>query len=934
MNWKERLRTYINKWKPRMQVENMSFQSFLAKWQELWKAGKIQRVSRISYNVIWNIILFFLIVGLIACFFVVGIGAGYFASLVKDEPVRSFAAMKQDIYNYEETSKLYFAGGTYIGNLQSDLYREETTLDKISPALTDAVIATEDEYFKEHNGVVPKAILRAILQEVLNTETKTGGSTLTQQLIKNQILTDEVSFERKAKEILLALRLERFFEKDEILEAYLNIVPYGRDASGNNIAGVETASQGIFGISANELSLPQAAYLAGLPQSPSAYTPFKNDGSLKSKEHLQLGINRMKFVLKRMYESNDITKKEYDEAINYDITKDFTKGSVSPIEKYPYLTFEVEARASEILMKQLAKKDGYTMKDLQKNADLKKEYREKADRDLRVNGYHIHTTINKDIYDAMQKVAKEFPYYGPDRTFLKKDPETGETKEVTEKVQSGSVLIENSTGRIISFVGGRGYSEENSINYASNQVARSNGSTIKPLLDYAPAMEEGMIQPGSVLADYPKSLPGWQPGKPSNYGGGNYGLVSARTALAYSYNIPAAEIYSKIIHLNPAKKYLEKMGFTTLTENDYTNPSLSIGTMNATIEENVNAFATFGNNGKFADAYLIDKITTKDGKVIYEHKTKPVTVFSPQTTYLTVDMMRDVLTNGTAVYANSQLKYRGVDWAGKTGTSEDYHDAWFVATNPNVTFGTWIGYNTPYPLNNANMSLTYSQRNIKLWAELINRATDVDPKLLAPSAPFKRPEGIVQRSYCAISGLLPSKLCQKAGLVKTDLFNSKYVPTKVDDSLISTSYGFAFNPEFLKRKGYDKLSDLSILFPRTEREKWERIGRKTNASNHNKNQMERSKRKKQTTNPPIKQHQPVKKDVQKRKQQTNEHEKPKQQELKQEEQKQQEQKKQEQKQQEEQNQTEQPKEKPNKETEENTNTNGEVNKEDNVTNNN
>ena len=206
------------------------------------------------------------------------------------------------------------------------------------------------------------------------------------------------------------MRLERFFEKDEILEAYLNIVPYGRDASGNNIAGVETASQGIFGISANELSLPQAAYLAGLPQSPSAYTPFKNDGSLKSKEHLQLGINRMKFVLKRMYESNDITKKEYDEAINYDITKDFTKGSVSPIEKYPYLTFEVEARASEILMKQLAKKDGYTMKDLQKNADLKKDYREKADRDLRVNGYHIHTTINKDIYDAMQKVAKEFPY--------------------------------------------------------------------------------------------------------------------------------------------------------------------------------------------------------------------------------------------------------------------------------------------------------------------------------------------------------------------------------------------------------------------------------------------------------------------------------------------------------------------------------------------
>ncbi|WP_199689988.1 MULTISPECIES: transglycosylase domain-containing protein [Clostridia] len=306
MDLKQKLRALINKWKSSFNDKGSSSQPFLEKWKELWNAGKIQRTSRITYSVIWNIILFFLIIGLIGVFFAGGVGAGYFASLVKDEPVRSYQVMRQDIYNYEETSKLYFANDIYLGELQSDLYREETTLQNISPTLIDAVIATEDEYFQEHKGIVPKAIVRAILQEALNADTKTGGSTLTQQLIKNQILTDEVSFERKAKEILLALRLERFFEKDEILEAYLNVVPYGRNASGDNIAGIETAAKGIFGVSAKEINLAQAAYLAGLPQSPSAYTPFQNDGTLKDKDLLQYGIDRMKSVLKRMYESDYI----------------------------------------------------------------------------------------------------------------------------------------------------------------------------------------------------------------------------------------------------------------------------------------------------------------------------------------------------------------------------------------------------------------------------------------------------------------------------------------------------------------------------------------------------------------------------------------------------------------------------------------------------
>ncbi|SEQ09907.1 penicillin-binding protein [Virgibacillus subterraneus] len=824
------------------------FQKYKEKTKSIWATGKVQKSSRITYDVFWNVVLFFVIIGAVGLIFAGGVGAGYFASLVKDEPVRSYASMEKDIYNYEETSKLYFSGNKYIGDIRSDIHREEVKLKNVSGILKDAVIATEDEYFNDHKGIVPKAIVRALVQEATNAAVKTGGSTLTQQLIKNQILTNEVSFERKAKEILLALRLERFFDKDQILEAYLNIVPYGRDASGGNIAGIQTAAQGIFGINASEVNLPQAAYLAGLPQSPSRYTPFKNSGGLKSEEGIQAGLNRMKSVLSRMYESDSISKKQYEKAINYDIVADFSEDSQSPIEKYPYLTFDAEKRAKEKILKYIAKEDGYSMEDLNNDEKLMEEYKILADRALRKNGYKIHTTIDKKTHDIFKKVIKKYETYGPDwKGNIVINEETGETETITQPIETGGILIENSTGRIISFVGGREYTQKDQLNYATD-VIRSNGSTMKPILTYAPAIEKGVIQPGTPVADVKTtySTP-VGPYTPGNYAGGYHGLVSARTALENSYNIPAIGIYDQIRSQDPVSEFLKPMGITTLGENEYSNLSLGIGgtTNGVSIEENTNAYSTFGNNGKFADSYMIEKITTADGEVIYEHKSESVDIYSPQTNYLTLDMMRDVISSGTAAYLNSQLKYNGVDWAGKTGTSQDKKDTWFVATNPNVTFGTWMGYEIGKSLECPSCSLGYSSRNVKLWAKLINAASDVNPELVAPKKNFERPGGIVSRSYCAISGMLPSDLCEKAGLVKSDLFNAKYVPTKEDDSLVKGTYvmvdgkaviagkntpkeftegdGITFNPEFLKRKGYDKLDDITQLYPRTNREKWEKI---------------------------------------------------------------------------------------------------------------
>jgi penicillin-binding protein len=283
------------------------------------------------------------------------------------------------------------------------------------------------------------------------------------------------------------------------------------------------------------------------------------------------------------------------------------------------------------------------------------------------------------------------------------------------------------------------------------------------------------------------------------------------------------------------------MGFTSLIGPDYTNLSTAIGSLEygVTVEENTNAFSTFANDGKFVDAYMIEKITDKNGQVIYQHEVKPVDVFSPQTAYLTIDMMRDVINSGTATSVRNRLKFSS-DWAGKTGTGVDFHDAWFVATNPNVTFGIWSGYDTPKSLK-APGSLSYSLRNNYLWADLMNAAYDVAPDLVDPSTSFKMPGGIVRRSFCAISGLLPSDACSKAGLVETDLFNAKFVPTKVDDSLGNgtlvrigdkkymaldstpkefTEPGLVLNPEYIE-KLFGIKANPGDLIPNKER--WKSI---------------------------------------------------------------------------------------------------------------
>ncbi|HEX6923491.1 MAG TPA: transglycosylase domain-containing protein [Bacillales bacterium] len=802
-----------------------SVQSFV----QFLRDKHIFKSFRVTYKVIWNFFLVFIILGTMGTIFAFGAGAGYFASLVKDEPIMSYAAMKKQIYSYSQTSEIFFAHHVYLGKIPTSLQREEVDLSNVSDYVKKALVATEDQYFYKHEGVVPKAVMRALFQEVTNAPTQTGGSTLTQQLVKNQILTPEVSFQRKAKEMLYAMRIERFFSKSEILEAYLNVVPFGRNASGQNIAGIQAAAQGVFGVDADKLNLPQAAYLAGMPKNPYTYTPFLNAGGVK--DDISEGLERMHEVLKRMLNAGFITKKQYKKAMDYNIRKHLREPKPSTFENYPYFTDEVRRRVVEILAKQIAEKEGYNGEELAKHANvygkikyeedfgklpgnsleesakykgykwstlkedkkLFERFKDIADSNIDSKGYTIYTTVNKKLYDAWQKVTAKYPNYRKS-CYKNLDPETHErlndncADEPVKKDQKkylqqvAGMLIQNDTGKILTFVAGRDYSKLQ-FNLAT-QAYRSNGSTMKPLLVYSPAMEMGITQPGSILADLPYEYPGTNDSV-TNYAKNYHGLETMRTALYRSHNIPAVKTYVKELRHGDPTKYLEKMGVTSLLGTDDTNPTLAIGslTKGITVEENTNAFATLGNGGKFVDAYMIQKITDADGNVIYKHHKDPVRVFSPQTAYLMLDVMRDVLgPSGTAGGLPQYFDYH-TDWAGKTGTAQKFWDEWFVATNPNVTLGVWTGYKPHIELDHNGVGLDYNDRTQQLWARYSNAAHEIRPELMDPEERFHMPTGIVRRTVCKVTGMLPSDLCYEAGLTVSELFNAKYAPNQVGHAL-------------------------------------------------------------------------------------------------------------------------------------------------------
>lgn len=614
------------------------------------------------------------VLGFLIAIFGGGVGVGFVVSLFDKVEVPKTEELVEKVSEVSRISTITYSDGSLVSEVNSDLLRIPVTSEEVSDYLKQAVIATEDETFETHNGVVPKAVLRAALGSI-GLGSSSGGSTLTQQLIKQQLVGDAPTFTRKANEIVSALALERNMTKNEILTIYLNVSPFGRNNQGKNIAGVEAAARGIFGKTAKELSVPQAAYIAGLPQSPIVYSPYASDGTRKSDDDMIYGIERYQDVLYNMYRASFLTKEEYEAYKDYDIKQDFIAPAPITSDTKDYLYYEVMEEAQQVMFDYLVKRDAVSENDL-KNDDIKSSYEEMATQELSQGGYIIKSTVDKGIYSAMQSVVANY---------------SSVLDNGNEYVETGSVLIDNSTGAILGFIGGRNFAT-NQNNHAFD-TQRSPASTIKPLLAYGIAIDQGLLGSASILSNYPTNF---SSGQPIMYGSSKgTGMMNLQTAIDMSVNIPAFWTYKMIQNAGVnAKDYMEKMNYH-IPMYDIESVPLG-GGVEISVLTNTNAYQTLANGGVYNKHYIVESITASDGTVVYQHEAAPVQVYSKATASIMNMLLRQVINSGYTSTFKSRLSSLNPqaatsDFVGKTGTSNEVNDVWLMLSTPKVTLGTWVG---------------------------------------------------------------------------------------------------------------------------------------------------------------------------------------------------------------------------------------------------
>jgi len=706
------------------------------------KTKKQQNSGWFYFHIVIRVIQSLLLIAVCLIFLLgalgLGIGTGYFAYLVQDTPTLTKEELEGDLEDVDETSHLAYEDGSNIATIDTELQRNSVGSDQISDTLKKAVIATEDEDFYEHNGVVPKAVVRALVSEVTGAGSS-GGSTLTQQIVKQQILSDEVTFERKANEILIANQVERNFSKDEIVTMYLNVSPFGRNNQGQNIAGAQEAAQGIFGKDANDLNLPQAAFIAGLPQSPITYSPYANSGELQ--EDLEPGLERKDYVLFSMYRNHDISKEDYQEAKDYDLTADFQERE-DPAESdddQSFLYDTVMNESLKIIARQLANEDGVSGDEFTQE-ETYQNYIQEAQQKLANGGYTVNTTIDQDVYDAMQDTAENYGYL----------------LDNNNEVEVGNVYMDNATGKILGFVGGRDY-EDNQFNHAFNST-RQAGSAIKPALVYGPAIDQGLMGTESRVSDYPAD---WQQGE--NEGDpivnatneGTETFQTIRESLEHSSNIASYHIYQELLDEKDDTSfvydnYLKKMGYP---ETDaWTYESASSGVPEVTTLAQTSGFQTLANEGVYQEGYLIESITDSNGNALYEHEENPERVFSKAAASIMNDLMRSVIDSGHTTdfksdVSNLNYNLANADWVGKTGTTDEYKDSWLAVSTPKATLSSWSGRE-----DNEGTDRNASDRTAQYMAQLANSIYQANPDSLGTDEEFDLDDDVKEEEVSEFTG--------------------------------------------------------------------------------------------------------------------------------------------------------------------------------------
>lgn len=731
--------------------------------------GKVLAILGSILVAIKGILNTLFILGFIGGLFGAGVALGYGVALFDKAKVPQSEDLVKQVKNISSISEIVYADGSVIASIESDLLRTSVSSEEISDNLKKAIIATEDEHFKEHKGVVPKAVIRATLGKFVGLGSSSGGSTLTQQLIKQQVVGDAPTLARKATEIVDALALERNMSKDEILTTYLNVAPFGRNHKGQNIAGAQQAAEGIFGIDANKLSIPQAAFLAGLPQSPITYSPYENTGELKSDEDLEIGLRRAKDVLYNMYRTGALTQEEYDQYKDYNLKQDFLpSGTINAVSR-DYLYFTAMAEATDRMYDYLVQQDNVSSRELKKEA-VQKAYHERAEQELSNGGYKITTTINKKIHSAMQNAVANYGRLVDD---------------ATGQPEVGNVLMDNKTGAVLGFVGGRNY-QTNQNNHAFD-TKRSPASTTKPLLAYGIAIDQGLMGSASILSNYPTKFSNGNPIMYVNSPG--TGMMTLGEALNYSWNIPAYWTYRMLREKGvDVKGYMEKMGYEIP---EYGIESLPMGGgIEVTVAQHTNGYQTIANNGVYHQKHVISKIESSDGRVIYEFQDKPVQVYSKATATIMQSLLREVISSRITSSFQTDLasinsNLARADWIGKTGTTNEDENMWLMLSTPRLTLGGWLGHDDNRPM--AKGAGHY--RNAKYMAYLVNAIQESEPGIWGNER-FSLDPSVVKSEVLKSTGQKPGKVSVEGKEVEvTGSTVTSYWATKAGAP--ATSYHFA-----------------------------------------------------------------------------------------------------------------------------------------------
>ena len=610
-----------------------------------------------------------------------------------------------------ESTKIMDRSGKLLYEIHGEAKRTLITLAEVPPITKQAIIAIEDKDFYKHGGISLAGIVRSALRNLL-TGSRVGGSTITQQFVRNAVLTREKTYTRKFKEIVIATQLERRYNKDEILRLYLNEIPFG-----SNAYGIQAAAQTYFGKDAKNLTLVESAYVAAMPQAPTYYSPYG-----PHKDELDA---RADTVLALMYEQGYITKEQRNSAQNEKIEfRKIGRGILAP-----HFVLYVQDL--------LAQKYGEV--------------------ELQDGGFKVTTTLDLDLQNiAEEVVANQVP--------------------LNEKNYGGGnaslVAIDPKTGQILAMVGSRDYFDEEhdgAVNVALRP--RQPGSSFKPYV-YATAFKTGM-SPATMLLDVITNF-GEFGGKeyiPTDYDGKERGPISLRQSLQGSLNIPAVKTLI-LTGVDQSIDTAEAMGLTTLKDRSRYGPSLVLGGGEVKLLEHSAAFGTFSQNGIKHDTTVILKVEDKNGNTLEEYElSRGKEVLNPQVAYLINNVLSD---NEARLFLftnrNNRLTLPGRSVAAKTGTTQEFRDAWTVGYTPSLVTGVWVGNNDNSAMKQGADGLVVAA---PIWNEFMRRAL-----MGKPAEEFTRPEGIIEMQVDSLSGKLPTAYTLST---KTEVFASFNIPTESDD---------------------------------------------------------------------------------------------------------------------------------------------------------